>query len=203
MQSSYDVIVLAGGRARRLGGADKPSLDVGGTSLLDRVLGAVQPAGQRIVVGPPRALPSDVLQVREDPPASGPLAATAAGLALAQADVVLLLAADLPRIGPAVPALLAELAGSDADAAALADPTGRLNLLASAWRAAALRTALAAVGVPAGRPMRDLLRHAHVRALADPDGWGRDCDTWADVAAARDTWADVAAARGATFGGMR
>ncbi|MGV9756153.1 NTP transferase domain-containing protein, partial [Streptomyces tricolor] len=36
----YDAVVLAGGAARRLGGADKPGLRVGGRALLDRVLAA-------------------------------------------------------------------------------------------------------------------------------------------------------------------
>ncbi|MYQ48709.1 NTP transferase domain-containing protein, partial [Streptomyces sp. SID4985] len=34
----YDAVVLAGGAARRLGGADKPGVRVGGRPLLDRVL---------------------------------------------------------------------------------------------------------------------------------------------------------------------
>ncbi|MZF89845.1 NTP transferase domain-containing protein, partial [Streptomyces sp. SID5643] len=33
----YDAVVLAGGAARRLGGADKPGVRVGGRPLLDRV----------------------------------------------------------------------------------------------------------------------------------------------------------------------
>ncbi|MYS16776.1 NTP transferase domain-containing protein, partial [Streptomyces sp. SID4982] len=32
----YDAVVLAGGGARRLGGADKPGVQVGGRALLDR-----------------------------------------------------------------------------------------------------------------------------------------------------------------------
>ncbi|MEH6375729.1 NTP transferase domain-containing protein, partial [Streptomyces sp. KLMMK] len=38
--TGYDAVVLAGGAARRLGGADKPTLRVGGRTLLDRVLEA-------------------------------------------------------------------------------------------------------------------------------------------------------------------
>src|SRR4051812_33904528 len=34
----YDAIVLAGGGGRRLGGVDKATLEVGGRTLLDRVL---------------------------------------------------------------------------------------------------------------------------------------------------------------------
>ncbi|WP_438949006.1 NTP transferase domain-containing protein, partial [Streptomyces harbinensis] len=36
----FDAIVLAGGAARRLGGADKAAVTVGGRPLLDRVLDA-------------------------------------------------------------------------------------------------------------------------------------------------------------------
>ncbi|MFB7377255.1 NTP transferase domain-containing protein, partial [Kitasatospora purpeofusca] len=50
----YDVIVPAGGAARRLGGADKPALTVGETTLLDRVLAACAGAGTTVVVGPAR-----------------------------------------------------------------------------------------------------------------------------------------------------
>lgn len=56
--TAYDAIVLAGGAAKRLGGADKPGVRVGGRALLDRVLGACTGAGTTVVVGedvPPRA----------------------------------------------------------------------------------------------------------------------------------------------------
>ncbi|WP_198601894.1 NTP transferase domain-containing protein, partial [Streptomyces sp. MH60] len=39
-RAGYDAVVLAGGAARRLGGADKPGLRVGARALLDRVLAA-------------------------------------------------------------------------------------------------------------------------------------------------------------------
>ena len=71
----FDAVVLAGGSARRLGGVDKPALQVGGASLLERVLAAVPSAGRVVVVGPPRALPPEVVQVREQPPGGGPGAA--------------------------------------------------------------------------------------------------------------------------------
>ena len=49
--TGYDAVLLAGGGAARLGGVVKPALQVGGVTLLDRVLAAVpgvvsvQPAG--------------------------------------------------------------------------------------------------------------------------------------------------------------
>ncbi|MFF1746700.1 NTP transferase domain-containing protein, partial [Streptomyces mirabilis] len=50
----YDAVVLAGGAARRLGGADKPGLRVGGRPLLDRVLAACATAATTVVVAAPR-----------------------------------------------------------------------------------------------------------------------------------------------------
>ncbi|MDQ1644151.1 MAG: molybdenum cofactor guanylyltransferase, partial [Cryptosporangiaceae bacterium] len=65
---SFAAIVLAGGRASRLGGVHKPGLRIGGATLLDRVLAAATGAGTRIVVGPPQQVPPGVVVLREDPP---------------------------------------------------------------------------------------------------------------------------------------
>jgi molybdopterin-guanine dinucleotide biosynthesis protein A len=179
----YDAIVLAGGRARRLDGAPKPQLPVGGRRLLDRVVDAVLGAARVVVVGPEQAVEHPVLWRREDPPGGGPVAAVAAGLDATSAEVVLLLAADLPWIAPAVPVLLAAV--PPAGAAVLTDPDGRANYLAAAWRRAALADALARVGPVQGAPMRALLAGVPVVAVRDDAGWGRDCDTWEDLAQAR------------------
>jgi molybdopterin-guanine dinucleotide biosynthesis protein A len=179
----YDAIVLAGGRARRLDGADKPALVVGGRTLLDRVIDAVGAARRVVVVGPRRSLERDVIWCQEEPAGSGPVAAIAAGLPHTSADVVLVLAADLPYVSGAIAPLLSALAGGDV--ALLADPDGRANHLAAAWRRDALDSALAAVGDPNGAAVRSLLRSATVMLVPDEAGWGRDCDTWDDLAAAR------------------
>ncbi|MFN8031143.1 MAG: NTP transferase domain-containing protein [Dermatophilaceae bacterium] len=87
-QGDWAAIVLAGGRAARMAGTDKIRADVGGQSVLGRVLAAC--AGARIVVvGPPEL--ADVvdgtgLLVREHPPFDGPVAGCRAGLAALDAD---------------------------------------------------------------------------------------------------------------------
>jgi molybdopterin-guanine dinucleotide biosynthesis protein A len=179
----FDAIVLAGGTARRLGGTAKPQLAVGGRTLLDRAVLAVSAARRVVVVGPPQPVTGEVTFCREDPPAGGPVAAIAAGLPLTAADVVVVLAADLPWIAPAVPALLAALPASGV--ALLVDGTGRPNHLAAAWRRPDLVRALDAVGAPAGAPVRALVDAVDQVHVPDPDGWGRDCDTWEDLADAR------------------
>ncbi|WP_019356804.1 DUF6457 domain-containing protein [Streptomyces sp. AA1529] len=77
---SYTALVLAGGGARRLDGADKPAVTVGGRPLLDRVLAACGDAAATVVVGPRRPTCRPVLWAREEPPGGGPLAALQAGL---------------------------------------------------------------------------------------------------------------------------
>jgi molybdenum cofactor guanylyltransferase len=55
----FDTVILAGGRARRMGGADKPALTVGNEPMLVSVARAAAAAGTRrlIVVGPRREGP--------------------------------------------------------------------------------------------------------------------------------------------------
>ncbi len=186
----YDVIVPAGGAARRLGGADKPGLTVGESTLLDRVLAACEGARTVAVVGPERpTVRPGVRWTGEQPPGGGPVAAVAAGLALVEAPVVLLLAADLPFLNRrTVERLVAALdaAAPGVDAALLIDAGGRDQPLAAAYRADALRTALAALGDPAGRPLHRLVGGLGRVLVADTDDVAYDCDTWEDLEQARD-----------------
>ena len=169
----FGIIILAGGRATRLGGADKPGLVVGGQTLLAAVVAAGMEAGARrvVVVGPGRPGITDARRggairfVREEPPGSGPVPALRRGLAelapgrgLAELDGpggqgaagepwVAVLAADLPFLRAAhLRTLLSAAAGRDGagrDGAVLADDGGRAQWLAGCWRTGALRRAAA------------------------------------------------------------
>jgi CTP:molybdopterin cytidylyltransferase MocA len=113
--AEYDAVVLAGGGASRMGGADKTALTVDGVPLLDRVLSAVADARTLIVVGEPRPTRLEVTWTREEPTGTGPAAATRAGMALVHSDRVVLLAADLPFLScDAVARLLAAVGESGA-----------------------------------------------------------------------------------------
>ena len=79
--AGFDAVVLAGGAASRLGGADKPSVRIGGQTLLDAALAACAAAGRTVVVGPRREVGRNVAWTREEPAGAGPAAALAAGLA--------------------------------------------------------------------------------------------------------------------------
>jgi molybdopterin-guanine dinucleotide biosynthesis protein A len=189
----YAAVVLAGGRAARLGGRAKPQLVVGDRTILDAVLAAVADAAQRVVVGPPQPVPDGVLLVREQPPGGGPVAALRAGLAHVTADVVAVLAGDLPFVTPAlIHELRARLTG---DGVLVVDDAGRDQLLLGIWRTAPLRAALPEAA--AHVPLRRVLARLAVRRLrpAVPEGtpppW-TDCDTPADLERARAWAADIA-----------
>ncbi|MEU5365755.1 NTP transferase domain-containing protein [Streptomyces sp. NPDC005925] len=187
--AAYDAVVLAGGAARRLGGADKPGLRVGGRALLDRVLTACADARTTVVVAAPRPTARPVSWAREEPPGGGPLAALDAGLRHTGADHVLVLSADLPFLAPAaVGRLLAAARAGSADGALLTDADGRDQPLVAAYRSAVLRRDLAALtarhGGLAGLPLRRLTGGLHLTRVPDPVA-SFDCDTWDDVATAR------------------
>ncbi|MEU9920600.1 NTP transferase domain-containing protein [Streptomyces griseoluteus] len=136
--------MLAGGGARRLGGADKPGVRVGGRALLDRVLAACADAATTVVVADPRATVRPVRWAREEPAGGGPVAALDAGLRRTTAEYAVVLSADLPFLGAdTVHRLLAALRDGDADGAMLTDDDGRDQPLVAAYRTASLRRALA------------------------------------------------------------
>ncbi|WP_062202558.1 molybdenum cofactor guanylyltransferase [Demequina salsinemoris] len=177
---THAAIILAGGRARRLGGASKPDLEVGGRTLLERSLDAAAGASTVVVVGP--VAPRDgVIVTREDPPGGGPVAGLAAGLAsLGELDGdVLVLACDMPQVGEAVPALLAA-ASSARDGAWLVDKDGREQPLAAVYRADSLRAALAGLK-PDGASMRQLITDLSMADVSDERAASRDIDTWDDL----------------------
>nr|WP_276512059.1 NTP transferase domain-containing protein [Microbacterium thalassium] len=179
--------MLAGGRASRLGGADKPLLRIGDETLLDAAIAAVRDAGASdvVAVGPDRG--RDVTWVREDPPFAGPAAAVVAGLdALAtEPEWVYVLACDLPNVRAAVPFLAeaAALVPADTDGVCLADATSRPQWLTGVYRTRALRAAASALpGAGRDAPVRALTADLAVAALADPGALSADVDTWDDAA---------------------
>jgi molybdopterin-guanine dinucleotide biosynthesis protein A len=182
----YDAVVVAGGGARRMGGADKPAVTVGGRPLLDRVLAACSGAARTIVVGPRRPTCRPVVWAREEPPGGGPLAALAAGLRHVTGGTVLVLSADLPFLRPGtVAALLAPDAG--AEGAVVHD--GRDQPLVAAYRTGPLRREIALLHAEHGRlsglPLRLLLPALRLRRVPASREDVLDCDTWEDIGAAR------------------
>ncbi len=84
-------LVLAGGKARRMGGGDKALIRIGGKTILERVLGRLKPACTRIVLNangdPARFAPFGLPVVADSvPDFAGPLAGILAGLDWAAAN---------------------------------------------------------------------------------------------------------------------
>ncbi|MFJ3962260.1 NTP transferase domain-containing protein [Streptomyces sp. NPDC090036] len=184
---SYDAIVLAGGAALRLGGADKPALSVSGRALLDRVLDACPDARTTVVVGGRRPTARPVDWTREDPPGGGPVAALDAGLRRTTAELVLVLSADLPFLDRETVRALLDAPG--ADGAMLRDPDGRDQPLVAAYRAEPLRREIALLatehGNLTGLPLRALTAELDLARITSRPLASFDCDTWDDLAVAR------------------
>ena len=106
-------LILAGGKATRLGGVDKRELVVEGRTIFERQLAVL--AGFPILVSSARELPG-VRTVRDTIADAGPLAGIAAGLAAAHTPWLLVLAGDMPYMTRAVIDRLLARAGDDVDA---------------------------------------------------------------------------------------
>lgn len=129
--SSVATIVLAGGRATRLGGADKAAVRWRGKSFIQHLcegvaaLAGVTPAwrfGPVVVVGPPRVqvegawcAPLPLFKTCEEPAFGGPVAGISAGLGVLaknnqRANWVFVVSVDAPQAAQILPALLLEAA---------------------------------------------------------------------------------------------
>jgi molybdopterin-guanine dinucleotide biosynthesis protein A len=108
--------ILAGGRARRLGGLLKPLLVVDGETILARQRAVLAPRAAEIVIavaGPGPLAEQGLRAVVDAVPDAGPLAGLAAGLAASARPWLLAVAGDMPHLAPAVlDALLARAAAA-------------------------------------------------------------------------------------------
>lgn len=208
IEGVHDVVVVAGGGSRRMGGRDKLALlDGSGRSLLSAAVAGARAtgAGHVVVVGPERPLDlgdvdvgaASVARVTwtiEDPPGGGPVAGIAAGLAMVgTTDVVAVTSGDAPAAAEALPALLDEVTSAGPGAAAvLLDACGRRTLCLAFHRSDAM-TALAGLGDPHGSSVRaflDALDASGVRVVEVPDTWGAAADIDTPDDAARMGWHD-------------
>lgn len=175
-----DSLILAGGRSSRLGDSDKQKLQIGGKTLLHRAVGAARGVGARHVVIVGDEGVDDVPAVREEPAFAGPVAAIAAGLRTlpGDADVVLVLACDMPGVDAALPGLLDAFAGDGA----IAIDRGRRQNLVVAVTPRALRAAIDSLPSVADASMRALLGTLDLVEVVVPEGSTDDIDTWDDAA---------------------
>jgi molybdopterin-guanine dinucleotide biosynthesis protein A len=192
--TTFGAVVLSGGEAVRLGGADKASIEVGGRTLLEHALAALGEIGEVVVVGAEVPTSRPVTFTREDPAGGGPAAGLLAGLRLlldtpsARTPVwVVVLAVDMPLVSRDTVHRLVDAVRDDG--AVLVDPAGRTQYLCAAYSVEALERVRRESGIEAGHglAMRHLvadLRLAQVAAVGDET---RDLDTWEDLADLRST----------------
>lgn len=175
----FAAIVLAGGKARRLGGVDKLALAVDGVSLLERTLSAVGSADPKVVVGPRRPGITGVRWTRERPAGQGPLAGLDAGLALIgdAPEFAAVLAADHPHLrGRTVARLLGVVAANPSlPGAVLVDADGNPQWLVGLWRVAELRAAMPAD--PGNGSLRRVLQPLGPRRVPASGEEASDVDT--------------------------
>jgi molybdopterin-guanine dinucleotide biosynthesis protein A len=141
-------LVMAGGGARRMGGGDKPLLDLGGQTMLARVIARIGLPDIAIGAnGDPSRFAAFGLPVLDDGPfvGEGPLAGVLAGLDWAAgrgASVLLTVPGDTPFIPTGLAAALAP-------SPACAERFGQAHHLVALWpvsRRESLRTLLSAPG---------------------------------------------------------
>jgi molybdopterin-guanine dinucleotide biosynthesis protein A len=137
-------VVLAGGRGRRMK-ADKARLEVGGRTLLEHVLGQLEPYFEDILVSvsPGQAIGlKNLLAIRakakfrtveDEVPGLGPLGGILAGLKAAANDACAVVACDIPDINVPLLRSLARAAG-DVEIAVPVGPAGYFEPLFAVYR---------------------------------------------------------------------
>lgn len=187
---SAAAIVLVGGRGRRMCGAVKPLLMIGGETLLARTLRALDRAGAAPVyaVGPVLDAAAEVRWVREDPPLGGPAAGVAAAVPGIAEEWVYVLAGDLVHPDRVVARLTSARLESADDGESgdgwVFTAGGHPQWLAGLYRTAAVRAALVGLSSASGSSMRGLLGGLALARLDDEDGITADIDEPADLARA-------------------
>ena len=183
-QPRWDAIIVAGGRASRLGGIDKTALVYDGRSLFQRAIDAVRLAEHVSVVGSNTLADSwKVRHTEESPRWGGPAAAIAAGLGNlrdSESEFTAVIAADLPHAADALRLLRDELGKVD-DGIVAVDSTERLQPLLAIYRTVALRVAANLQPSTTDLSVRQLIGSLRLRTVRLPDRLCADIDTPADA----------------------
>ncbi|MBX3535245.1 MAG: molybdenum cofactor guanylyltransferase MobA [Xanthobacteraceae bacterium] len=173
-------VVLAGGRAERMGGGDKALLEIGGETILDRALESIAPFCSDIVLnanGDASRFAAFGLPVVADsvPDFAGPLAGILAGMDWAQThDPEIEWIASVPGDCPFLPQdLLPRLQQAALDAGkpiACAKSGERLHPLAAVWRVSLREDLRRALGAGERKVEQWAARHgvAHVEWPVQP-----------------------------------
>jgi len=135
-------LILAGGRARRLGGGDKALVEIGGLPLLDHVVAAMVPQVGSLVLNanddPARFAQWGLPVVADETPDLGPLGGLLAGMRYAQAHLpavryILTVPVDVPFLPPDLGRRLHPAEGEGDATITVARSAGRLHHVVALW----------------------------------------------------------------------
>ncbi len=180
-----DSIVVAGGKASRMGGLDKAMLPLGlsGKTLLEDIIKSCP--GKVFIVGYPRDIETDskeqVSWVADMNPDGGPAAGLWSGLVSVTSEYVFISAADQTLSSNTVSALISAASGNDGAWAIRSDGSGQP--LCACVRTDLLRELLMSTQGVNQSPLRLLSTLKMVGVNVNPDQVV-DFDTWQDVAKA-------------------
>lgn len=180
-------MILAGGTAVRLDGADKASIEYAGKTFLEHALTATAEAGEVVVVGDQVPTSRPATFVLEDPPLGGPVAGLLAGRrALATSPGWLWVqAVDMPLVTQDTwRRLVAASTGAERDGAVLCDAASRRQLVLVLHTAA---LDAATPPDPHGLPLHRLLAAFSLVEVHAVGEEARGVDTWRDLARLCDT----------------
>ena len=183
------LVILVGGRGRRMGQADKALLPLGGRAFLQRIVQRLGPLfGEILLAGAaPGSYPGLEFRCLPDlHPGGGPLQGIAAGLEAMEGQRAFVCACDMPLVEPAVVERMLSLQpGHDAVAARLA---GRLQPLHAVYSRSCLPQARELAREP-GVPVARLLDRVDCLYLAEGDL--EDLPSWQDSFANANTPLDL------------
>jgi molybdopterin-guanine dinucleotide biosynthesis protein A len=101
VRSRVSAAILAGGRAERMGGADKASLRLGGARIIDRQIAALTGVADELLIvanDPHRYAAFQIPVIPDVIPGAGALGGVYTALRAARGEAVVILACDLPFV---------------------------------------------------------------------------------------------------------
>lgn len=165
-------IILAGGDSQRMG-SDKANLMLGGQTLLQRVIAAMQQVFPFVIVSVRQPRPEiNLPQFCDEQPDNGPLAGVVAGLNHVTTEWAFVVACDMPFMIPAVVELLARQRGESRAVVPVVD--GQPQPLAAFYARDCLTTAQQILAGGGRHSMRALLEHLEVRYVDESQLRGAD-----------------------------
>lgn len=191
-------IILSGGRSNRFGGVHKPAVELGGATVISRILGTVRtvdPIAEVWVAGPSEGLSEaeteSVHSIREEPAFAGPLAGIAAACSALQTgegttvagesgDVTLVLAGDMPLITADHLGELIAACRRDEAPATGTDDRGKTQFLCAAWPTALLLARVESIPDPVDGAVRLLFAGLEPTLVDVESSVVADFDTAAD-----------------------